>query len=141
MLIMLWVKTFHILFVIAWLAGLFYLPRIMVHYVEGKTAGEDVRRLVVMAAKLFRFSLIMGTLAIALGLWLWFGWWIGAGAWLHAKLALVLLLIGYQGQCWHYLRQMQADQLIRTSLYFRVFNEGALLIVVPILILVEIKPF
>jgi len=138
---MLWVKTFHILFVIAWMAGLFYLPRIMVHYVEGKAAGEDVRRLVTMAGKLFRFSLVMGALAIAFGLWLWLGWWLGAGAWLHAKLALVLPLMGYQGQCWIYLRSMQADDLIRTSLFFRMFNEGALLIVVPILILVVVKPF
>lgn len=139
---MLWVKTFHILFVIAWMAGLFYLPRIMVHYVEGKSAGEDIRRLVIMAEKLFRFSLVMGTLAIVLGLWLWIGWWLqAAGGWLHAKLALVLLLIGYQAQTWGYLRQMQADRIIRTSLYFRIFNEGALIIVVPILILVVVKPF
>ncbi|MDZ7685157.1 MAG: CopD family protein [Gammaproteobacteria bacterium] len=60
---------------------------------------------------------------MGLGLWLWLGWWLGAGNWMHAKLALVLLLIGYQGQCWLYLRQMQADELIRTSVYFRFFND------------------
>ena len=138
---MLWIKTFHILFVMAWMAGLFYLPRIMVHYVEGKAAGEDVRRLVTMANKLFRFSALMGAIAIVLGLWLWFGWWLRSGGWMHAKFALVLLLIGYQFQCFLYLRQMRADGIIRTSLYFRIFNEGALAIVIPILILVVVKPF
>ena len=138
---MLWVKTFHILFVMAWMAGLFYLPRIIVHYVEGKAAGEDVRRLVTMAGKLHRFSMMMGAVAIVLGLWLWMGWWISAGGWVHAKLLFVLLLIAYQFQTWRYLRQMQADQVIRTSLFFRVFNEGALMLVIPILILVVVKPF
>lgn len=138
---MLWIKTFHILFVMAWLAGLFYLPRIMVHYVEGKQAGEDVRRLVIMASKLFRFSVVMAVLAVIPGLWLWMGWWLGGGGWMHAKFVLVLGLIAYQFQCWRYLGQMRRDEVIRTSLFFRVFNEGALLLVIPILILVELKPF
>ncbi len=138
---MLWIKTFHILFVMAWMAGLFYLPRIMVHYVEGKASSEDVRRLVTMAEKLFRFSTLMAVIALVLGFWLWFGWWLGAGGWMHAKLAFVFLLVGYHGQSYLYLRQMQRDQIIRTSLYFRFFNEGALILVVPILIFVVVKPF
>lgn len=138
---MLWVKTFHILFVMAWMAGLFYLPRIMVHYVEGLEANEDVRRLVTMATKLFRFSTLMAAIALGLGLWLWFGWWLGSGGWLHAKLALVLLLLGYHGQTWRYLGQMQSNQVIRTSLFFRFYNEGALILVIPILIMVVVKPF
>ncbi|MDH5737132.1 MAG: CopD family protein, partial [Gammaproteobacteria bacterium] len=64
---MLWIKVFHLLFVTAWMAGLFYLPRIYVHYVEGQQAGEDVRRLVTMADKLFRFSSIMAGLALGFG--------------------------------------------------------------------------
>ena len=65
---MLWIKTAHLLFVMAWLAGLFYLPRLFVHYVEGKSAGEDIRRLVIMATKLVSFSFIMGSLACLFGL-------------------------------------------------------------------------
>ncbi len=139
---MLWVKVLHLLFVIAWMAGLFYLPRIMVHYVEGRTAGEDVSRLVTMASRLFRFSAIMGALAIAFGIWLWLGWWVGAtGLWLYSKLVLVMLLVMYQWQILLYLRDMESDRVIQSSLFFRLFNEGALLIVVPILILVVVKPF
>jgi protoporphyrinogen IX oxidase len=138
---MLWVKTFHILFVMAWMAGLFYLPRILVHYVEGKAAGEDVRRLTMMAEKLFRFSSVMCGLALALGVWLWLSWWSGAGHWITAKIGLVCLLLAYHWQCYRYLRQMQSDRVINTSIFFRIFNESALLIVVPILALVVHKPF
>ncbi len=137
---LLWVKTAHILFVIAWMAGLFYLPRILVHYVEGKDAGEDTRRLVIMAEKLFKFSCLMAVLAIIPGMILWLGYDI-TGDWLLIKLALVILLIGYQVQCFRYLRQMRRDEIIQSSIFFRLFNESALIIVIPILIMVVVKPF
>jgi putative membrane protein len=137
---LLWVKTAHILFVIAWMAGLFYLPRILVHYVEGKNAAEDTRRLVIMAEKLFRFSCLMAVLAIIPGMILWLGYDI-TGDWLLIKLALVVLLIGYQVQCFRYLRQMRRDEIIQSSIFFRFFNESALIIVIPILIMVVVKPF
>jgi putative membrane protein len=136
----LWVKTFHILFVMAWMAGVFYLPRILVHYVEGTTAGEDTRRLVTMAEKLFRFSCVMAVLAIIGGLilWLYFGI---TGGWLHAKLAFVGLLMAYQFQTFRYIAKMKKHEQLKTSLFFRIFNEAALALVVPILILVVLKPF
>jgi len=137
---LLWIKTAHILFVIAWMAGVFYLPRILVHYVEGKNAGEDTRRLVTMAEKLFRFSSLMAIFAIIPGMILMLGYNI-TGDWLSIKLGLVLLLIGYQFQCFRYLRQMQHDEVIQSSLFFRFFNESALIIVIPILIMVVVKPF
>ena len=138
---MLWIKTFHILFVMAWLAGLFYLPRIFVHYVEGKVAGEDVRRLVVMADKLFRFSTIMAVIAVGLGFWLWFLWWWNTGWWMPAKLAFVMLLVGYHVQCYRFYLRMRRDEMIHTGLWFRIFNESSLIIVIPILIMVVLKPF
>ena len=137
---LLWVKTAHILFVIAWMAGVFYLPRILVHYVEGKDAGEDTRRLVIMAEKLLKFSSLMAVLAIIPGMILWLGYDI-SGDWLSVKLVLVILLIGYQFQCFRYIRQMDKDEIIRSSIFFRFFNESALMIVVPILIMVVVKPF
>ena len=137
---MLWVKTFHILFVIAWMAGLFYLPRILVHYVEGTNSGEDVRRLVTMADKLFKFATIMALLAMTTGLWLWLGYGI-SGAWLYLKLGFVVLLLGYHGQCFRYGQRMQQNLPIPSSLFFRIFNEAALMLVIPILILVVVKPF
>ena len=137
---MLWVKTMHILFVIAWVAGLFYLPRILVHFVEAEAAGEDSRRLIVMAEKLFRFSIVMAMIAIATGLGLWLHYGI-SGDWLNAKLLFVALLIGYQLQTYSYITDMKLSQLEGTSLFFRIFNEGALLLVLPILIFAVIKPF
>ena len=137
---MLWVKTTHILFVMAWMAGLFYLPRIFVHFVEADTAGEDTRRLAIMAEKLFRFSTVMAAIALGTGLILWLYYGI-SGNWLNAKLLLVALLVGYQLQTYSYITDMKLSQLDGTSLFFRIFNEGALLLVIPILILVVVKPF
>jgi len=137
---MLWIKTFHLLFVMAWMAGVFYLPRILVHYVEGKAASEDTRRLVTMAEKLLEFSTIMAALAITLGMILWLYYGI-TGGWMHAKLILVGLLVAYQFQTFRYFSQMKRDEVLNTSLFFRLYNEGALIMVVPILILVELKPF
>src|SRR5690606_8610432 len=91
---MLYSKAVHILFVISWMAGIFYLPRIFVHYVEGRAAGENVERLKTMARKLYHFASVMGVLAIASGLWLWLRYGFGGG-WLHAKITLVALLVAY----------------------------------------------
>ena len=137
---MLWTKVIHLLFVIAWMAGAFYLPRILVHYVEGQLNGEDTRRLVIMAQKLAKFSSLMMILAIAPGLilWLFYGF---QGSWLMAKLGLVGGLMLYQLQSLRYVRQMVRGEVIRTSLFFRFYNEAALLLLVPILILVVMKPF
>ena len=137
---MLWIKTTHILFVMAWMAGLFYLPRIFVHFFEADTAGEDTRRLAIMAEKLFRFSPVMAAIALGTGLILWLYYGI-SGNWLNAKLLLVALLVGYQLQTYSYITDMKLSQLDGTSLFFRIFNEGALLLVIPILILVVVKPF
>ena len=136
---MLWIKVLHLLFVIAWMAGVFYLPRILVHAVEGMTAQEDTRRLVIMASKLLRFSTLMMVLAVVPGmiLWLYYG---TTGTWLHLKLLFVIGLALYQWQSFHYVKQLQNNRVIRTSLFFRLYNEAALVLLVPILILVVFKP-
>ena len=93
---MLWVKAFHIVFVASWFAGLFYLPRIFVNLAmvaPGSAAERD--RLLLMARKLMRFTTLLMVPAVGLGLWLWLGVGIGAGSgWMHAKLALVLVVLG-----------------------------------------------
>jgi putative membrane protein len=137
---MLWIKALHLLFVIAWLAGLFYLPRIFVHYAEGHARGEDVRRLVVMAHRLFSFMTIMGILALCLGLWLWLGFG-DSGRWLMLKLVFVLGLIGYHVACRALYVRMARGARMPGSLALRLFNEGALLLVVPIILLAVVKPF
>jgi putative membrane protein len=137
---MLYLKAFHILAVISWMAGIFYLPRIFVHYVEGQQAGEDVRRLKVMARKLYHFMSVMGVFALASGLTLWlaFGF---RGGWLHAKLTLVVLLIAYHVSTRVYMKRMQRDEPLPTAKTLRWYNELPLLLLVGILWLVVLKPF
>lgn len=138
---MLWVKMLHILFVMSWMAGIFYLPRIFVHYAEGQAAGEDVRRLVIMARKLFNFMTIVMIPAVATGLWLWLDWGI-RGGWLHAKLTLVALLLAYHYWTLTQVRRMeQAGQLSHDGVFYRWMNEIPLLLLVGILIMVVVKPF
>jgi putative membrane protein len=140
---MLWYKCFHLLFVIAWLAGVFYLPRIFVHYVEGRAAGEDVRRLVTMAGRLHGFMTVMALLALGLGLTLWSLYadaYLGA-RWLRVKLLFVLALVIYHLYCRALLLRMCRGEALPGAIVLRLLNEGALLIVVPILILAVVKPF
>ena len=100
---MLWIKALHIVFIASWFAGLFYLPRIFVNLAmvpPGSVAERE--RLLLMARKLYRFMMPLAVLALALGLWLWLGYGIGSGpgnGWMHAKLAIVVLLIGYHLGC------------------------------------------
>ena len=136
---MLWVKTFHLLFVISWFAGLFYLPRILVNL-----AMEDnetsYARLLLMARKLYRFMTILAVPALAFGLWLWLGYGI-SGGWMHAKLVLVVLLIGYHHACGSLLKKFEQKRNTRSHVWFRWFNEVPVLVLFATLILVVLKPF
>jgi protoporphyrinogen IX oxidase len=136
----LWIKALHLFAVIAWLAGLFYLPRIFVHYAEGRAQGEDVRRLVVMARRLFAFMTIMAAFALLFGLWLWLGFHDG-GRWLTLKLVFVAGLLGYHVACRVLLTRLQQAAALPSSFRLRLFNEAALLLVVPIIVLAVVKPF
>ncbi|HEY6897430.1 MAG TPA: CopD family protein [Rhodocyclaceae bacterium] len=138
---MLWVKAFHIVFVVSWFAGLFYLPRIFVNLamVSADSVAER-ERLLLMAAKLYRFVTPIGALAVAFGFWLWIGFGF-SGGWLHAKTALVLGLVAYHLSCGAVLRNFQAGRNKRSHVWFRVFNEIPVLALVTIVILVVVKPF
>lgn len=133
-------KAIHILFIISWMAGIFYLPRIFVHYVEGRAAGENVERLKIMARKLYHFASMMGVFAIASGLWLWLKVGIGGG-WLHAKMTLVLLLVGYHISMRVYIKRLIGGGALPGSKALRWYNELPLLLLVGILWLVVVKPF
>lgn len=134
-------KAIHILFIISWMAGIFYLPRIFVHYVEGKAAGEDVRRLKIMARKLYHFTSAMGVLALASGIWM--TWLIHAGmaGWLHAKVTLVVLLVAYHISMRVLMKRMLRDAPLPAATTLRWYNELPLLLLVGILWLVVLKPF
>ena len=136
---MLWIKAIHLLCVMAWLSGIFYLPRIFVNYAQARAAGEPVERLASMAYRLFRFTTILAVFAIAFGLILWLDFGI-SGRWLHWKLVFVLLLVVYHGLCGRMTLAMRAGRLAGTPFYFRVFNEISVLIVFAILIFAVVKP-
>ena len=136
---MLWVKALHIIFVISWMAGLFYLPRLFVnHATVSDTATME--RLALMERKLFRFTTGLAHLAVIFGVWLWLGWGFGGG-WLHAKLTLVLGLIAYHVYCGKLIRDFAAGRNQRNHVWFRLFNEIPTLLMFAIVILVVVKPF
>ncbi|MCX8146167.1 MAG: CopD family protein [Azovibrio sp.] len=138
---MLTLKALHISFVVAWFAGLFYLPRIFVNLAMVPEASvAELQRLLLMAEKLYRFMTPLGILAVALGLWLWFGFGF-SGGWLHAKTLLVLLLVAYHLYCGRLLRQFQAGQNVRNHVWFRFFNEVPVLVLFAVVFLVVLKPF
>ena len=142
---MLWVKSFHIVFVASWFAGLFYLPRIFVNLAmvaPGSAAERD--RLLLMARKLMRFTTLLAVPAVGLGIWLWAGYGIGWGpgnAWMHAKLALVLLALCYHHACGVMLRKLATGTSQRSHVWFRWFNEVPVLLLLAIVVLVVVKPF
>lgn len=138
---MLTLKALHISFVVAWFAGLFYLPRIFVNLaMVPETSVAELQRLLLMAEKLYRFMTPLGILAVALGLWLWFGFGF-SGGWLHAKTLLVLFLVAYHLYCGRLLRQFQAGQNVRDHVWFRFFNEVPVLVLFAVVFLVVLKPF
>ena len=142
---MLWIKAFHIVFVASWFAGLFYLPRLFVNLASVPADSHAEReRLLLMARKLYRFSSFLMVPAIGLGLWLWLGYGIGRGpgsGWMHVKLLLVLLAIGYHHACRSMLRKFEEFANTRSERWFRVFNESAVLLFTAVVLLVVIKPF
>lgn len=140
---MLWVKALHIVFVVSWFAGLFYLPRIFVNLAM-ETDAASTQRLLLMARKLFRFMTMLAVPALVFGLWLYLGYGIGRGAgqgWMHAKLALVLVLIGYHHGCGVLLRKFEAGRNTRSHKFYRWFNELPVLVLLAVVILVVVKPF
>ncbi|MCA0328185.1 MAG: CopD family protein [Proteobacteria bacterium] len=142
---MLWVKAFHIVFVAAWFAGLFYLPRIFVNLASVPADSHAEReRLLLMARRLYRFAGILAIPALGLGLLLWLYYGIGRGPgnyWLHAKLLLVVGTIGYHHVCGASLRRFEQFANKRSERWFRVFNEVTVLLFAAIVVLVVVKPF
>lgn len=142
---MLWIKSLHIVFVVSWFAGLFYLPRIFVNLamVPSESIAERAR-LLLMARKLLRFTTLLAVPAVVFGLWLWLGYGIGRGpghVWLHVKLALVVVVIGYHYACGVLLRRMEAGADRRSHRWYRWFNELPVLLLLAIVVLVVVKPF
>ena len=142
---MLWIKSFHIVFVASWFAGLFYLPRIFVNLAMVEAASvAEYERLMLMARKLLRFTTLLAVPALALGVWLWAGYGIGWGpgnGWMHAKLLVVVLAIGYHMACVRTLARFAACANAHGHVWYRWFNELPVLLLLAAVILVVVKPF
>ena len=133
------IKALHIIFVTSWFAGLFYLPRLFVNHAM-VTDKATIERLELMEHKLYRFMTPLGILAVALGMWLWFGYGF-TGGWLHAKTTLVVLLIVYHLYCGRVMRAFAEGRNTRSHVWFRFFNEIPVLVLFVCVFLVVLKPF
>lgn len=137
---MLWLKAFHIIFMVTWFAGLFYLPRLFVyHAMSDDAVSRD--RFKVMERKLFFGIMTPGAvLTIAFGMWLWLGYGF-YGGWLHAKMVLVGVLVAYHLYCGKLLIDFRHDRNRHGHVFYRWLNEVPVLILVAIILLVELQPF
>ena len=138
---MLWLKAFHIFFVVSWFAGLFYLPRIFVNLAMiAPDSAAERERLLLMARKLYRFVTPIGLLAVITGLWLWylFGY---QDLWIQLKTGLVAGLLVFHFHCGTLLQGFQRGDNTRSHVWFRVFNEVPVFFLLAVCILVVVKPF
>lgn len=138
---MLWIKALHIAFVVCWFAGIFYLPRLFVNLAMVED-DATYRQLLVMARKLYRFMTPLAVLALVFGLWLLVlvPDYLRMG-WMHAKLALVLLLVGYHHGCGRLLVRFEKGENRRSHRFYRLFNELPVLLLFVVVILVVVRPF
>ena len=139
-----WVKALHLVFVSSWFAGLFYLPRIFVNLAQVPSDSHAEReRLLLMARRLYRFASLLMVVALVLGATLvaMAPALFHTGYWLHAKLLLVVVAIGYHHMCRSLLRSFEKLENRRRERWFRVFNEMSVLLFAAIVVLVVVKPF
>ena len=155
---MLWLKAFHLVFLISWFAGLFYLPRLFVYHAmdnadrshdenSNDDNGIDERsneRFKVMEKKLFAIMTLAAVVTTVLGLWMLYDYaWLfySSQMWLHIKLFLVVLLLAYHAWCWKIVLDFKQDKNTKSHVYYRFFNEVPVFILIAITILVVVKPF
>ena len=136
--LILWIKALHIIFVISWFGGLFYLPRLFVNHAM-ITDSATSERLKLMERKLYRFMTPLGVLALVFGIWLWLGYGY-SGTWLYIKLGLVAVLVVYHLYCGHLVKVFAADANQYGHVFYRWFNEVPVLILFAIVFLVVLKP-
>ena len=140
---MLWIKSLHIIAVITWMAGIFYLPRLFVYHVQANTEGDTRgdERFKIMERKLFWGIMTPSAiLTIVFGAWLWLGYGI-TGKWMVWKLLMVLVLMVFHGLCWRHMKAFRAGGNTHTERYFRVMNELPVFALFAIVFLVVVKPF
>jgi putative membrane protein len=138
----LWFKAFHVFFMVAWFAGVFYLPRLFVNHAEtsSKEVAEQLKgmekRLLYFITPFAIFTLLFGLIIIYA-----YGYpWFVAAKWLHIKLTLVIILLSYHGYCFKLVKTFQLDNNTRSGKFYRVFNEIPVLVLLAIIILAYVKP-
>ena len=137
---MLWIKSFHIIFMVTWFAGLFYLPRLFVYHAMSEDAISR-ERFKLMERKLFFGIMTPGALlTIAFGLWLWLDYGF-QGGWLYAKMALVAVLVVYHGYCGKLMMDFKHDRNRHGHVFYRWLNELPVVLLIAIILLVELQPF
>jgi putative membrane protein len=137
---MLWIKSFHIIFMVTWFAGLFYLPRLFVYHAMSEDR-PSIDRFKIMERKLFFGIMTPGALLTLLsGAWLWLGYGF-SGGWLVAKLALVAVLLAYHVYCGKLMLDFKRDRNRHGHVYYRWLNEFPVVLLVAIVLLVELQPF
>ncbi len=140
---MLWIKSLHIIFMVTWFAGLFYLPRLFVYHAMSDDEVSN-ERFKIMERKLFHGIMTPGAaLTVLFGLWLVIAYGLGlnSGGWFHAKMALVVLLIAYHIWCGKLLKDFKNDRNRRGHVFYRWFNEFPVLVLIAAVILVVVRPF
>jgi len=137
---MLWIKAFHVIFMVTWFAGLFYLPRLFVYHCEVHDEAGHLR-FCVMERKLFLIMSIGMICTVTLGAWLWVGYWPLRTGWLHAKLALALILVAYHFWLRVVMRGFAERRNTRSPTFYRLFNEVPALVLMAMVILAVVKPF
>jgi putative membrane protein len=138
----LWLKAFHVIAVIAWMAGMLYLPRLFVYHCEAPKGSIQSETFKIMERRLLKAIINPSMIVVwVLGLVLvWQGGWITSG-WLHAKVALVLVLSGVHGMLVRYVKDFAADRNVRPARFYRMINEVPTVLMIAIVILVILKPF
>ena len=138
----LWFKAFHVIFMVAWFAGIFYLPRLFVNHAE-TNSSEVALQLKGMEKRLLYFITPFAVLTVLLGLVLIYTYgfaWFVAAKWLHIKFTLVILLLIYHGYCFKLVKVFQQDKNTRSGKFYRIFNEIPVLVLFAVIILVYVKP-
>ena len=139
---MLWVKAFHIIFMVTWFAGLFYLPRLFVYHAMTQDAATSAQFETMERKLYFGIATPGGILTILFGAWLWLGYDSGAGSgWLVAKLILVIMLVLYHLWCGRILKNFRTDSNTHSHVFYRWFNEFPVLVLIAVVLLVVFKPF
>lgn len=137
-----WIKAFHVVAVISWMAGMLYLPRLMVYHAEAQTGSIQSETFKIMERRLLK-GIINPAMILTWVLGLYLAWYAFGfkGGWLHAKLLLVVLLSGIHGMLVKHVRAFAADRNVKPARYFRIINEAPAVLMLGIVILVIVKPF